>query len=186
MQKDLTITEHPDWLPQSLRLRCLSPIDRCLHKAMSQEIVRSLIAPDFLIPMTEEEYDDTYNDTNSDIVYGIFDEDRLVATSSLLHDVRAYAGEPELQELMNHPCIEIGESMVLPSYRGHGFMFQLNQLIKAEARRQGIEFMLATAHPDNIASNASLQHLGYRIIKEFTRAGFRRNLLLLDLRTERV
>lgn len=44
--------------------------------------------------------------------------------------------------------------------------------------------MLATAHPDNIASNTSLKHLGYKIIKEVTRAGKRRNLLVLDLTKE--
>ena len=37
------------------------------------------------------------------------------------------------------------------------------------------------AHSDNIASNTSLYHLGYRLVKEFTRCGFRRNLHLLDL-----
>jgi len=181
MQKDNTITEHPDWLAENLVLRCLTPADRSSHKLMSQEIVKTLVAPDFLIPMTQEEYDDTYTDINQDVVYGIFDGERLIATSSLLHDVRAYSSQPELQEVLTHPCIEIGESMVLPEYRGQGLMLRLNQLIKAEAQRQGAEYMLATAHPDNIASNTSLRHLGYRIIKEFTRAGFRRNLLLLDL-----
>ncbi|MDO4497523.1 MAG: hypothetical protein Q4B58_06830 [Bacteroidales bacterium] len=53
-----------------------------------------------------------------------------------------------------------------------------------EAKRQGIRYMLATAHPDNIASNTSLQQLGYKIIKEFTRAGKRRNLLVMDLKEE--
>lgn len=181
MQTDNTLNEHPEWLQAGLTLRCLTPADRNKHRKMSQEIVKTLIAPDFLIPMTEEEYDDTYTDINQDVVYGIFDQDELIATSSLLHDVRAYASDPELQEVMQHPCIEIGESMVLPQYRGQGLMLQLNRLIRAEAQRQGIRYMLATAHPDNIASNTSLLHLGYRIIKEFTRCDFRRNLLLLDL-----
>jgi len=184
MQKDNTITEHPDWLAEELVLRCLTPTDRSSHRAMSLEIVKTLVAPDFLIPMTEEEYDDTYTDINQDVVYGIFDGERLVATSSLLHDVRAYGSQPELQEVLTHPCIEIGESMVLPEYRGQELMLRLNRLIKEEARRQGVRYMLATAHPDNIASNTSLKHLGYRIIKGFTRAGFRRNLLLLDLSKE--
>ncbi len=181
MKKDNTITEHPVWLSDELSLRCLTPEDRPKHKAMSQEIVKTLIAPDFLIPMTEEEYDDTYTEQNPDVVYGIFDGDRLVATSSLLHDVRAYASTPELSEVMKHSCIEIGESMVLPEYRGHDYMLRLNNLIKDEARRQGVEYMLATAHPDNIASNTSLSHLGYKLVKEFVRSGYRRNLYLLDL-----
>lgn len=181
MKKDNTIEAHPSWLAEGLELRCLTPEDRAKHKAMSDVIYEALPSKELLIPMTEEEYDDTYTDENEDVVYGIFDGDRLVATSSLLHDVRAYAVNLELAEVLKHPCIEIGESMVLPEYRGNGLMLRLNTLIKEESKRQGIRYMLATAHPDNIASNTSLQHLGYKIIKEFTRAGKRRNLQVLDL-----
>lgn len=184
MQIDKTISGHPVWLNENLTLRCLTPEDRAIHKAMSQEIVKTLAAPDFLIPMTEEEYNDTYTDENQDVVYGIFDGNRLVATSSLLHDVRTYASNPELSEVLKHSCIEIGESMVLPEYRGNDYMLRLNNLIKDEAKRQGVEYMLATAHPDNIASNTSLRHLGYTKVKEFVRCGYRRNLHLLDLSEE--
>ena len=55
---------------------------------------------------------------------------------------------------------------------------------KDEDKRQGVQYMLTTVHPDNIASNTSLKHLGYKVIKEFSRAGKRRNLLVLDLTKE--
>lgn len=184
MKTDSTIEQHPSWLKDGQILRCLTPEDRAMHKAMSEVIYEALPSKELLIPMTEEEYDDTYTDENEDVVYGIFEDDRLIATSSLLHDVRAYAINPELEEVLKHPCIEIGESMVLPAYRGNGLMLRLNTLIKEEAKRQGVHYLLATAHPDNIASNTSLKHLGYEVIKEFTRAGKRRNLLVLDLTKE--
>ena len=174
MKNDNTISPHPDWLDRSLTLRCLAPADRHLHHAMSLQIVSTLASPEYLIPMTEEEYDDTYTCDNQDVVYGIFHGNQLVATSSLLHDVRAYSGNEELTCALQHPCAEIGECMVLPEYRGHGLMLHLNRLIVNEARRQGIHYMLATAHPDNIASNTSLQHLGYQLQKEFLRSGKRR------------
>ena len=181
MKTDNTLQAHPAWLPEGLTLRCLTPEDRDCHRAMSRLIYEALPSKELLIPMTEQEYDDTYSDLNDDVVYGIFEGNRLVATSSLLHDVRAYAVNPELADVLTHPCVEIGESMVLPEYRGQGWMLRLNTLIRQEAQRQGIRYMLATAHPDNLASNASLRRLGYHIVKEFTRAGKRRNLLLLDL-----
>lgn len=181
MKADKTIEQHPTWLKNGQILRCLTPNDRAKHKVMSDVIYEALPCKEMLIPMTEDEYDDTYTDENEDVVYGIFEGDRLIATSSLLHDVRAYAVNPELEEILKHPCIEIGECMVLPEYRGNGLMLRLNNLIKEEAKRQGVQYMLATAHPDNMASNTSLKHLGYMVIKEFTRAGKRRNLLALDL-----
>lgn len=181
MKKDRYIENYPSWLQEGLELRCLTPADRAAHKAMSTITYEALPNKEMLIPMTEEEYDDTYTDENDDVVYGVFCGDKLVATSSLLHDVRAYAVNPELDDVLKCPCIEIGESMVLPEYRGNGLMLRLNTLILEEAKRQGVRYMLATAHPDNIASNTSLQRLGYKIIKEFTRAGKRRNLLLLEV-----
>lgn len=181
MKNDITIDQHPQWLDNHFTLRCLTPDDRKAHKEMSGIIYEALPDKQMLIPMTEEEYDDTYSDANDDVVYGIFDGDRLIATSSLLHDVRAYAVNEELTEILKCKCVEIGESMVLPEYRGRGLMLRLNELIKAEAKRQGVMYMLATAHPDNIASNTSLKKLGYEVIKEFTRAGKRRNLLVLKI-----
>jgi len=186
MKTDNTITGTlPPMLAQQfdteLTLRCLTPEDRKAHREMSIVIYDALPSKELLIPMTEEEYDDTYREGGEDVVYGIFDDGRLVATSSLLHDVRAYAANSELDEILKHKCAEIGESMVLPKYRGHGLMLYLNSLIKAEAERQGVEFMLATAHPDNIASNTSLLQLGYHIVREFTRAGKRRNLHVMRM-----
>ncbi len=181
MHTDNTIESHPDWLPGHMSLRCLTPEDRRYHEAMTAQIVDTLASTEYLIPMTREEYDDTYTKDNEDVVYGIFEADKMVATSSLLHDVRAYVGNMELSGVLKHRCVEIGECMVLPEYRGRGFMYRLNYIIKEEARRQGAEYMLATAHPDNIASNRSLFRLGYKLVKEFSRSGYRRNLLLLDL-----
>lgn len=181
MKKDTHIEAHPDWLEEGLTLRCLTPADRATHKAMSQMIYEGLPDKEMLIPMTEEEYDDTFTDVNEDVVYGIFRGETLIATSSLLHDVRAYHDCPGMEDMLRHPCIEIGECMVLPEYRGRNLMLHLNRLVRQEAIRQGVRYMLATAHPDNKASNTSLKHLGYEIVREFTRAGKRRNLLLLDL-----
>ena len=181
MKKDTHIEDRPEWLEEGLTLRCLAPADRAAHKAMSEIIYEALPDKEMLIPMTEEEYDDTFTDVNEDVVYGIFQGETLIATSSLLHDVRAYHDCPGMEEVLKHPCIEIGECMVLPRYRGRNLMLHLNRMVREEARRQGVRYMLATAHPDNIASNTSLQRLGYRIVREFTRAGKRRNLLLLDL-----
>jgi len=185
MKKDTTIPAHPSWLEDDETLRCLTPCDRARHKAMSDIIYNALPDKEMLIPMTEDEYDDTYTDENQDVVYGVFKGDTLIATSSLLHDVRAYSVNSELKDVLTFPSVEIGESMVLPEYRGRNLMLRLNELIKAEAIRQGCRYMLATAHPDNKASNASLCKLGYQILKEFTRAGKRRNLLLLDLRSNK-
>lgn len=169
-----------------MNIRRLTPEDRSLHKMMSDEIVKILPSPDFLIPMTEEEYDVTYTAGTDDVVYGMFaDDGTMIATSSMLYNVDDYKSESEVSSIIqSHRCVEIGECMVLPSHRGQGLMLRLNRLILKTAREAGVEYMLATAHPDNIASNTSLRHLGFQLVKEFDRHGYRRNLYLMEVGDE--
>ncbi len=169
-----------------MNIRRLTPEDRSLHKAMSDEIVKVLPSPDFLIPMTEEEYDVTYTQGSDDVVYGMFaDDGTMIATSSMLYNVEDYRPEQEVSSIIqSHRCVEIGECMVLPSHRGKGLMLRLNRLILKTAREAGVEYMLATAHPDNVASNTSLRHLGFELVKEFDRHGYRRNLYIMEVGDE--
>lgn len=181
MKNDSTLPLHPCWLDSELTLRCLTPADRAVHQAMSRVICQALPNEDWLIPLSQEEYDTIFAAGSDDVVYGIFRGDRLIGTSSLVHDVSDLAVIPLLEEILRHPCIEVSECMVLPEYRGRGLMLQLNRLIQAESERQGIRYLLATAHPDNVPSNTSLCHLGFRIIGEITRFGKRRNLLVMEI-----
>ncbi len=79
MRYDTTITEKPYWAPLDSHLRCLKPEDRPLHKAMSEAIYEALPNKEWLIPMTDEEYDDTYQKKSRDIVYGIVKGDEQPA-----------------------------------------------------------------------------------------------------------
>lgn len=125
MNNDTNLPTQPSWLKEGETLRCLTTADRPLHEAMSKVIYEALPSKELLIPMTQEEYDDTYTDINEDVVYGVLRNRELIATSSLLHDVRTYAVNPELNDILSHPCIEIGEFMVLPAYRGRHLMLHL-------------------------------------------------------------
>lgn len=164
-------------------LRRLTPSDRPLHERMSELIVANLPRLDFLIPMTKEEYEDTFVEGSEDVVYGLFEDDNMIATSSLLHDVRAYADQEEVKDILGHKCAEIGECMVLPSHRGQGLMLKLNELLRKDAQGMGIEYMLATAHPENVASNSSLRKLGFQLVKTFDRHGYLRNLYVMKVLT---
>ena len=166
---------------EGYKLHRLLVDDRSLHEEMSKEIVANLPREDFLLPMTASEYDDAFAEGAGDVILGLFDGDRLIATSALLHDTRAYIQQWEVREAMMHRCAEIGECMVLPAYRGKSLMLKLNQLLLQEAQALGIENLLATAHPENEASNNSLQRFGFRRVKTFTRSGVLRNLYVMKV-----
>lgn len=71
--------------------------------------------------------------------------------------------------------------MTLPTSRSKGYMLNLNKELLEVAKTKKIKYILATAHPENISSNKSLQNLGMNFIKEFTRHNFPRNLYILEL-----
>ena len=50
-------------------------------------------------------------------------------------------------------------------------MREINSVIMSEAKNQGFVYLVATAHPDNIASNTSLSKLGLSYKKTVVRTG---------------
>jgi predicted acetyltransferase len=71
--------------------------------------------------------------------------------------------------------------MTLATSRSKGYMLNLNKKLLEVAKTKKIKYILATAHPENISSNKSLQNLKMKFIKEFTRHNFPRNLYILEL-----
>ena len=60
-------------------------------------------------------------------------------------------------------CAHIDSVCVRPAFRGHGLQKRLVGDAEARLERMGIIHFLATVHPDNIASLASMRALGYQI-----------------------
>lgn len=164
-----------------MEIRKLTHADCRLHQSMSQAIVAALPCQAWLIPMTDVEYERTFGSGSRDVVFGVFEKETMIATSSMLHDVSDYESEKELTYILTHRCVEIGECMVSPLFRGIGLMLRLNRILLQTAHEEGVEYILATAHPDNIASNTSLRHLGLKFVKTFDRRGYKRNLYAMGL-----
>jgi GNAT superfamily N-acetyltransferase len=157
-----------------MTIRELTPSDRASFFQLSKVVVEALENKDFLIPMTEEEADATFRDDSKDIVLGAFIDNRLVATLGLFHDIRDY------EEVLPVNChslkgAEIGEAMVSPELRRSGLMNKLWASLKAIIRKRDLDFLLATAHPDNI-SNHLMQRDNFILHKVFERRGYTRNM----------
>ena len=156
-----------------------------LHKAdfvrMNRQTAAGLADPAFLIPFSDSEIETVFKPDAPDLIYGVFEAGELIAMSGLYFNLDDFKDEPELQALDFSKTAEIGGSMTSPAHRNKGFMYKLNSALIRAARRQGITTILATAHPENNFSNRSLQRMGMRIVKEFDRHGYRRNLYRMDL-----
>ena len=78
---------------------------------------------------------------------------------------------------------ELGACMVLPKYRGNNLMHIMNTELVRLAKENGIDYLVASAHPDNIASNTSLKKLGFLHKAVITRAGhYIRNAYYMEIK----
>ena len=162
-----------------MTIRELTPSDRASFFQLSKVVVEALENKDFLIPMTEEEADATFRDDSKDVVLGAFIDNRLVATLGLFHDICDYS-EVMPEHFLSLKGAEIGEAMVSPELRRSGLMNGLWASLKAIISRSDLDFLLATAHPDNI-SNHLMQKDGFTLHKVFERRGYTRNMYFLKL-----
>lgn len=162
-----------------MTIRRLTPSDKESFFSLSKTVVDALENKDFLIQMTEEEASVTFHADSEDIVLGAFDGNRLVATLGLFHDIHDYS-EVMPEHFLSLKGAEIGEAMVSPELRRSGLMNGLWASLKAIISRSDLDFLLATAHPDNI-SNHLMQKDGFTLHKVFERRGYTRNMYFLKL-----
>ena len=159
-------------------IRELTPSDREAFFKLSKAVVEALEHKDWLIPMTGEEANVTFRDDSEDIVLGAFIEGKLVATLGLFYDIRDYADVlPERFHLLKGA--EIGEAMVSPDLRRTGLMNKLWASLMSLIQTRDFDFLLATAHPDNI-SNHLMQKDGFSLETVFERRGYARNMYIKE------
>ena len=97
----------------------------------------------------------------------------------LFHDIRDYAKElPNEYNSLNGA--EIGEAMVLPDFRRNGLMNQLVEALQTYIQSSRLDYLLATAHPDNI-SNHLIMKSGFSLHNVFDRRGYTRNMYIKKL-----
>lgn len=147
---------------------------------LSESICATLENPDYLIPYTEQEAKQVLGDP-AQAVFGLFCGGKLICSGAAERDLDAFDGEWEQMGIDKDKTVELGESMTLPEHRGQGLMLRVNTLLCSWAKENGYEYAVATAHPDNAASNRSLQKLGMVLYRQFTRNSLPRNIYVKKL-----
>lgn len=164
-----------------MELKKLQKSDEEQFRALNETIRDNLANSAFFIPLGNFVFDNFYK-PDMFITYGFFDGEKLAACSLLSLD------EEDLSELkqllkLDGKTAELGASMTLPDYRGNNLMFKINQQLLSEAPSANLKYIVATAHPDNIASNSSLKKLGMEKVAEIDRHGvYKRNVYLYTVK----
>ena len=143
--------------------------------------IQNLQNPEWLIALTDIEIDNIF-DNNQVILYGAIENDVLLSISGLFFDKSDFLDIVKLLGIENKKVAEIAECMTFPEYRGNNYMLKINQVLLKKAKELGIEYLIATAHPDNIASNTSLSKLGMKCSGQIQRYGkFLRNYYVIKI-----
>lgn len=159
-------------------------LEKCHHgqlKDMFKTIVEGLPSKDLLIVPTEEEIECIFKNCKCEF-WGLFDKNNLVAVSSLSVDNDDFFEITRLLGIEENRVAEIAECMTLPEARGNNFMLRINEKLLDRAKDIGVEYLVATAHPENVASNKSLGKLGMECKGQFMRYGkYLRNYLVMKI-----
>lgn len=168
-----------DSIPQ-IAYRQLGPQHRTVLADLATQVVVGLERRDFYVPLTDESIDEMV-DPQRAVAYGAFDGEELVGTAqlylgdSLVEEVARQAG------LQGRRVAELGGALVLATYRRRGIMSTLARLLVGEARDAGYDYVVSTAHPDNVASQRGLLSCGETLVATGTVEGLPRNIYAMSL-----
>lgn len=153
-----------------MEFRILDEKDRSQLEELVNIIEANLPDKKWWLPISEESRRDFFNKEKTYFI-GAFDGEKLAAACGLFLDENEYYEEIEAikkacgEETFSITAsdsyrvitdvAEIGRCMVKPEYRGQGLMYRINMKLVELAKEMGMEYIVATAHPDNLPSNGS-------------------------------
>lgn len=147
------------------------------------DIVYSLERKDFLIPWTKEQLDRFFDEEYS-YLYGAYDGDKLIAMTQLFTTKEIEDSYYDILNIERTKSIcEVGGFLVFVSYRNQGIMSKLAKMQYDLSINLGYDYIISTAHPDNIESNKILKKIGLELIDTIeTESGYLRNVWVKKLK----
>ena len=146
-----------------------------------EEVLSKLERKEFFIPFTEDEIDGMF-DPEKTIIYGAFDDDKIVGTAQLYLQESYVKDIKEIIDLNDNKVVELGGYLVLEEYRNKGIMKKLETILVDEAINNGYEFIVITIHPDNVPSNKVAESIDAKIVKTTNLGNYLRNIYILKLK----
>jgi len=148
-------------------------------------VLGDLDRKDFFIPYSDEEKAKFF-DKSYAYHYGAFENDKLVAINGI------YIEDSSIEDYYNilnidksESICELGGFLTLKEYTGKGIMTKLSEKQLELAKELNIDYMVATAHPENKASCNILEKIGLDLFDTIiTSSGYLRNVYYKKLKEE--
>ncbi len=163
----------------SLEIRKITLSDSEQLLKLIANIEGSLEDKTYWLPVDDESKEHFFDDSWTEF-YGMFDDNQvLVAAAALFYNKHEYGESLSHLEKKYDKVAEIGRCMVNPSYRGHNYLRQINNELASAAKEKGIEYLLATVHPDNKPSQKSFMGSGFEKQAAYVKNGnYPRDILI--------
>lgn len=149
-------------------------------KKLIDIVLNGLERKEFFIPFTDEEIDMMF-DSSIAITYGAYDNNKLVGTAQLYLNENYVNEIKEILKLKNNKIAELGGALVLKEYRNKGIIKKLLSILIKEAENKNYDYLVATVHPENIASNKAVLSTNAKIVKTANLGEYLRNIYLLKI-----
>lgn len=148
-----------------------------------KNVIEKLENKEYFIPPFNNEFNEMFNE-NISIIYGAYDGEKLVAIAKLeLVEKYDVFELKQILNLKNYKVAELGRYLCLLEYRNCGIMQNLQKILIEEAQNLNYQYLVATAHPDNVASNKVIAKGNFELKEVKTLSnGYYRNIYLKDIR----
>lgn len=164
-----------------LELRKLEKCDSNKLEGLINQVENNLENELFWLPISIESREHFFNDEWTYFL-GMFDNDKLIAAAGLFLNKNEYAESESILQLQNYKIAEIGRAMVAPEYRHNGFMKKVLQELINYSKKLGIQYLVATVHPENIPSQKTVVALGMEKKEHCVKQGkYERDIFLMNL-----
>ena len=145
-------------------------------------VLNSLDRKEFFMPDSDQEKT-RFFDENYAYTYGAYKGDKLIAINQIYIEEDS---SEEYRKILNidkaKSICELGGFLVIKEYRGKGIMTKLSKMQYDLAKTLGFDYIVATAHPENIASCKVLEKLGMKLYDTITTSNnYLRNLYVETL-----
>lgn len=165
----------------NVTIRKLQVHDKQQLDALLKDVEGHLAQPEFWLPVQQEAYDHFF-DSAWTYFAGVFDDGKLIGAAALFFNEFEWGQSKKLLNLTTNSIAEFGRAMVQHNFRGKGVMGALSAHLLECARSLNIEYMVATVHPNNIASQKVLQKMGLEKQAECVKeCGYARSVYAMKL-----
>jgi RimJ/RimL family protein N-acetyltransferase len=164
-------------------LRQLGEKDSPAYEALIAEIEGNLVNEKFWYPINDLSREHFFDETWTYLL-GLFSGDELLASGGLFFNENEFGESQRILHLESHHLAEIGRIMTRPKYRDRGYIGRVTRGLMEHARElPDIDYVVATAHPDNIPSQKALSALGMHVEASCIKSGsYPRDIFVLKIK----